>query len=67
MALEPRSVADFHAETMARWASSGWTSPSGRSPRRSCDAIPFAEDTEHASYDAAAVRLFWRRCVQAPG
>lgn len=28
-------------------------------------AIPFAEDHEHASYDAAAAQLFWRQLVQA--
>ena len=28
-------------------------------------AIPFAEDTEHASYDPAAAQLFWRQLVQA--
>jgi hypothetical protein len=28
-------------------------------------AIPFAEDHEHRSYDADAVRLFWRQLIQA--
>lgn len=28
-------------------------------------ALPFAEDVEHASYDAEAAQLFWRQLIQA--
>ena len=65
VALEPRSVADFHAETMAALRELGVDVAIRPIPTEVVHAIPFAEDTEHASYDAAAVRLFWQQLVQA--
>jgi hypothetical protein len=63
--LEPRSVADFHAQVMAALDRLGvavhiWTTP--------CEVenpIPFEQDETHASYDAAAAQVFWRALVQA--
>jgi uncharacterized protein DUF5996 len=34
-------------------------------PSEIADAIPFAEDRVHASYDGAAARRFWRALLQA--
>ena len=34
-------------------------------PQRGRPAIPFAEDYEHAEYDADAAHLFWQQLVQA--
>ncbi len=65
VALEPRSVADFHAETMAALRELGVDVAIRPIPTEVVHAIPFAQDTEHASYDAAAVRLFWQQLVQA--
>ena len=66
VALEPKSVADFYAETMAALRSSAWTSPYDRCPWR-CRCGPFARDTEHASYDAAAVACSGGSSCRPPG
>ncbi len=65
VALEPKSVARFYAETMEALRELGirtriWARPSEVEP-----AIPFAEDDRHASYDPRAAQLFWRQLVQA--
>ena len=68
VALEPRSVADFYAETMAALRELEVDVAIRPVPVEVPLAVPFAQDTEHASYDAAAVRLFWGQLVQAePG
>ena len=59
VALEPRSVADFYAETMAALRELAVDVAIRPVPVEVPLAVPFAQDTEHASYDAAAVRLFW--------
>jgi len=58
--LEPRSVAEFHAETMSVLAALGihpriWTTPS-----EVPDPIPFEQDQVHHSYDRDAATRFWR-------
>ena len=63
--LEPRSVADFHTEVFARLAEVGVDVPILGRPVEVPVAIPFAEDEEHASYDADAVIRFWRSLVDA--
>jgi hypothetical protein len=63
--LEPKSVAAFYAETMAALRELGVDVAIRPVPVEMPVAVPFAEDTEHASYDAAAVRLFWGQLVQA--
>ena len=65
VALEPRSVAEFYAETMAALRELGVDVAIRPVPVEVPLAVPFAQDTEHASYDAAAVRLFWGQLVQA--
>jgi Family of unknown function (DUF5996) len=65
MALEPRSVADFHAEFRARLAELGLDVPAAGSPVEVAEAIPFAEDETHAAYDREAVHRFWTSLVSA--
>ncbi len=66
VALEPKSVGGvLRRDHGARCGSWTWTSPYARCPWRCRWRVPFAQDTEHASYDAAAVRLFWGQLVQA--
>ncbi|QYG95552.1 hypothetical protein HC251_12905 [Iamia sp. SCSIO 61187] len=65
VALEPKPVAEFHAETLDALARIGHPTTIRATPNEVDPAIPFAEDHEHASYDAEAVHLFWRQLVQA--
>ena len=60
VALQPRSVADFYRETMARLKECGVDVDIWPVPVEIDNPIPFAEDTEHASYDRDAVERFWR-------
>lgn len=63
--LEPKSVADFYAETMAALDELAIEAPIQASPNEVATAIPFAEDHQNASYDPDAVHLFWRQLLQA--
>jgi hypothetical protein len=65
IALEPKSVATFYGETMAALDTLGIATTIQASPNEVDPAIPFAEDHQHASYDAEAAHLFWRQLVQA--
>jgi hypothetical protein len=65
MALEPRSVADFTQEFRADLAELGLDVPIHPVPVELVEAIPFAEDTVHASYDPDAVHRFWTSLVSA--
>ena len=65
VALQPRSVADFHAETMARLRELDVDVRIVPRPVEVEVAIPFAEDHEHASYDGDAAHRFWRSLVDA--
>jgi len=63
IALQPQSVAEFYRKFMAALAELGiackiWTKPS-----EIADPIPFEQDHQHASYDAAAMNKFWRILV----
>ena len=58
------SVADFHAEVMARLQRLGvevhiWTMPSEIE-----NAVPFERDRAHAHYDPVMAQRFWRALVQ---
>jgi hypothetical protein len=64
-ALEPMSVADFYRATMHALAELGVDVVILARPVEVEEAIPFAEDDRHASYDADAVRRFWLSLVQA--
>lgn len=63
--LEPRSVADFYAETRARLAELDVRVDILPRPVEIPVAIPFPEDETHASYDAGYVHRFWQSLVQA--
>jgi hypothetical protein len=65
VALEPRSVADFYAEVMRRLAELDVPVEIYPRPVEVPVAIPFAEDDEHAAYDAAYAHRFWLSLVQA--
>jgi hypothetical protein len=65
VALEPKSVAVFYAETTAALRALDLDVAIRPVPTEVEDAIPFAEDTEHASYDASAVQLFRQQLMQA--
>jgi Family of unknown function (DUF5996) len=61
--LEPRSVADFYAELFACLAEIGVDVRIFGRPVEVPVAIPFAEDEEHASYDAEAAHKYWLSLV----
>lgn len=63
--LEPKSVSEFHAQTLRALRELGIDAEISSTPNEVDPAIPFAEDTEHASYDPAAARLFWEQLMQA--
>jgi Family of unknown function (DUF5996) len=65
VALASRSVADFYAETMARLAELDVHVDILARPVEVPEAIPFADDDVHASYDADAAHRFWLLLVQA--
>ncbi|WP_199582787.1 DUF5996 family protein [Blastococcus sp. TF02-9] len=65
VALEPKSVAEFYGQTMAALDELDIETPIHASPNEVQEAIPFAEDHVHASYDRAAAHSFWRQLLQA--
>ena len=65
IALAPKPVADFYAEVMAALEELGLQTRIQARPNEVEPSIPFAEDHQHASYDADAAQLFWRQLVQA--
>jgi hypothetical protein len=65
MILGPRSVADFYREYIAALGDLGLTVRFRAVPDEVEHPIPFAEDRQHATYDADQVARFWRVLVQA--
>ena len=65
IALEPRSVAAFYETTMAALGDLGVRVKILGRPVEVVEAIPFAMDQTHASYDADAARRFWLVLLQA--
>ena len=63
VALEPKSVAQFHDETRRALTDLGLDIPILSRPVEVVRAIPFEDDHEHASYDADAVHRFWGQLV----
>ena len=63
LALTPRSVADFYREYRALLASLDVQARIHGAPNEMVDAIPFADDHVHASYDADAAQRCWRVLV----
>jgi hypothetical protein len=64
-ALEPMSVAAFYRKTMDVLHELGIDVVILARPVEVEEAIPFAEDTRHAAYDAEAMHRFWWALVQA--
>lgn len=60
IALEPRTVADFHAEVMAKLAELGVHPRIWTTPVEIPDPIPFEQDTVHSAYDPEYAQRFWR-------
>jgi len=65
LALEPKSVAVFYAEVQRALKTIGVEVAIHPVPNEVDPAIPFADDSRHCSYDAAAVTAFWRQLIQA--
>ncbi|HWK25526.1 MAG TPA: DUF5996 family protein [Solirubrobacter sp.] len=64
VALAPRTVADFYGATTTALAELGYATEIWPVPVEIERAIPFAEDTEHASYDPDAAHRFWLQLVE---
>jgi Family of unknown function (DUF5996) len=64
VALEPMTVADFHRRFLELTDQLGVRIEFNGKPNEIPDAVPFASDTMHRSYDAEAVHRFWRALVQ---
>jgi hypothetical protein len=62
--LEPRSVASFYAAVVEALADLGVHVTMLARPVEIPEAIPFALDDKHASYDAAAAQRFWLALLQ---
>ncbi len=65
IALRPMPVAEFYAELMHRLQELGIPTTIRAIPNEIPEAIPFAEDYTHASYDKEYVHRFWRVLIQA--
>lgn len=63
--LRAQSVADFHRELFALLHDLGLAVAIHDKPNEIVEAIPFAEDHQHAAYDPAYANRFWRLLVQA--
>jgi hypothetical protein len=57
--LEPRPVADFYQELMSALEAARIEVDITQTPSEVSDPIPFPEDSQHHSYDAAAAHRFW--------
>ncbi len=64
-ALEPMSVAQFERKLMQALSDLDIHVKILGRPVEVVEAIPFASDEQHASYDAGAVQGFWRALVHA--
>jgi hypothetical protein len=63
--LGPRSVADFYRDYMAVLDDLGLPVRFRAVPDEVENPIPFADDRQHASYDAQQANRFWRILLQA--
>ncbi|WP_229076813.1 DUF5996 family protein [Actinoplanes sp. DH11] len=64
VALEPKTVSAFYAETMEALRAVGVETRIHAVPNEVDPAIAFAEDDVHRSYDGAAAQQFWRQLLQ---
>ncbi|TNF79401.1 MAG: hypothetical protein EP299_03160 [Acidobacteria bacterium] len=62
--LEPQTTADFYAQVMGALTQLEMPVEIYAQPNEVEEAIPFAEDEQHASYDAEAAQRFWRALLQ---
>ena len=62
--LRPQSVAAFYRQVMAALGELGLTAKISGRPSELGDKIPFADDEQHATYEAAAVVRYWLALVQ---
>jgi Family of unknown function (DUF5996) len=60
LALEPQTVADFHARVIALLKGMGIAVAINQMPNEVAEPIRFAEDRTHSAYDAEAAHRFWR-------
>ena len=65
MELRPRSVASFYHELRGHLSDLGIETHIIARPNEVADAIPFAVDEQHASYDREFVHRFWRALASA--
>ncbi len=65
VALKPMSVAEFYADVMIALEELGIAVAINPMPCEIPNAIPFDQDTVHASYDADAANRFWRVLLAA--
>jgi hypothetical protein len=65
LALAPRSVAAFYGDVMDTLGSLGIVVHIHAKPDEVAEPIPFAEDQQHASYEAEYANRFWRMLVQS--
>lgn len=63
--LRPRTVADFYEDVVHALARLDIDAEIVSRPNEVSPSIPFAKDTEHHSYDADSVHMFWKQLVQA--
>ena len=63
--LEPKSVADFHAEVLGALARMGVEVKIDERPNEIPDAIPFSQDRVHQSYDPEYAGRFWHALSSA--
>lgn len=64
IALQPRPIAEFYAETMRVLDQLGLSTEIWTMPVEIVDAIPFDTDQQHCAYDSEQVRRFWLALVQ---
>lgn len=65
LALQPRTVADFYRELFSCMDDLGLDIRIHATPNEVPEAVPFEQDTRHASYDGEYANRFWRILVQA--
>jgi len=65
LALEPQSVATFHARLMAELRRLDLPVRIHLRPNEIPDSVPFDQDEAHRAYDPEYVNRFWRILVQA--
>jgi hypothetical protein len=65
--LVPRTVAAFHSELLGLLAAAGVEVEISAGPSDVEDAIPFAEDTVHATYEPEWANSFWQVLIAVRG